>query len=113
MGLRELEENLRRFRPDLAIVDDCEDESSIRSELETSRIVKLINEANKDLDAKRAKLLDDLLTEIRTKIKDFAVKEKYDLILNYQSQDQVVVFSPESSDVTGAVIQFLNASKPK
>ncbi|MCX7704724.1 MAG: OmpH family outer membrane protein [bacterium] len=66
-----------------------------------------VGSANQKLEEKKNQLIEARLKEIQDAIKDFAIKEKYDFILN----SQAVFYGPEGSDITQQVINFLNKEK--
>ena len=68
-----------------------------------------ISKANQDLEEKKAKLIEERLDEIKATIKNFALKEKYDLILDYQA----VLYGPDGADITDKITEYLNANKTK
>jgi Skp family chaperone for outer membrane proteins len=47
------------------------------------------------------------LLEIEGVVKDYAQKEKYDIILN----DRVLIYGAESFDLTKTILDLLNAKK--
>ncbi|MCM8821690.1 MAG: OmpH family outer membrane protein [Candidatus Omnitrophica bacterium] len=63
--------------------------------------------ANQKLDEKKGQLIESRLKEIQDAIKDFAIREKYDFILN----SQAVFYGPEGADITDQIIKFLNKEK--
>ncbi|MCM8763951.1 MAG: OmpH family outer membrane protein [Candidatus Omnitrophica bacterium] len=63
--------------------------------------------ANQKLDEKKGQLIENRLKEIQDAIKDFAIKEKYDFILN----SQAIFYGPEGADITDQIIKFLNKEK--
>jgi len=67
----------------------------------------LVGQANQKLEEKRNTLIETRVTEIRSAIKDFAEKEKYDFILS----SQAIFYGPQDNDVTDQVINFLNKTK--
>lgn len=63
--------------------------------------------ANQKLEERKNLLIEARLKEIQDAIKDFAIKEKYDFILN----SQAVFYGPEGSDITQQIVKFLNKEK--
>lgn len=63
-----------------------------------------VGAANQKLDEKKNQLIEARLKEIQQAIKDFAIKEKYDFILN----SQAVFYGPEGTDITDQIIKYLN-----
>ncbi|MGB9642397.1 MAG: OmpH family outer membrane protein [Candidatus Ratteibacteria bacterium] len=63
-----------------------------------------VGAANQKLDEKKNQLIEARLKEIQDAIKAFAIKEKYDFILN----SQAVFYGPEGTDITEQIVKFLN-----
>jgi|GEM_PF-661038 len=66
-----------------------------------------VGAANQKLDEKKSQLIEARLREIQDAIKEFAIKEKYDFILN----SQAVFYGPEGTDITEQIVKFLNKEK--
>lgn len=86
-------------------------EEKKKSEEEIQRMQQdfynFVGMANQKLEEKKNQLIEARLKEIQDAIKDFAIKEKYDFILN----SQAVFYGPEGSDITQQVVKFLNKEK--
>lgn len=68
----------------------------------------------KEISAKEAELTGDILGRLKSIVKDVGAKEGYALIL--EKSQEVLLYSPEGSDVTDRVIQMydrLNGVKKK
>ncbi|HOK79422.1 MAG TPA: OmpH family outer membrane protein [bacterium] len=63
-----------------------------------------VGAANQKLDEKKNQLIEARLKEIQDAIKEFAIKEKYDFILNAQA----ILYGPEGTDITEQIVKFLN-----
>lgn len=62
-----------------------------------------------DLTKKRDERIREILLEVEQIVSDYAKKEGYDVILN----DRVLIYGSEGMDVTGKVLELLNASYKK
>lgn len=91
--------------------DVLKPEEKKKSEEELQKIQQefynFVGAANQKLEEKKNQLIEARLKEIQDAIKDFAIKEKYDFILN----SQAVFYGPEGSDITEQVVKFLNKEK--
>ncbi len=83
-----------------------EERIKIQAQIDKDKADLLAFDREKGIDLKkeREEKIKEILGDIEKVVKDFAVSEKYDLILN----DKVLVYSSESMDLTNQMIKILN-----
>ncbi|MCK5580494.1 MAG: OmpH family outer membrane protein [Candidatus Omnitrophica bacterium] len=88
-----------------------EEKGGVEGELESLKedLMTFDQAQRADLTKQRDERIREILLEIEKIVSDFAVKEKYDLILN----DRVLIYGSDVLNITESVLQLLNETYNK